>query len=587
MSAAEHLFLRIFLPSGHRVLPLDRPQFTVGSGGENEIRVDGIPPLALRLVPQEGACAFSSLHPQAKVVLNGKRCEAGALYPGDRLELGNVVFIADFPPERPSQGASSILVDVLSRLCVLVAAARDQQSLLQETMLLMKEAFQGDEAFLLTLDRPGRPSLCAGTGRDFDSGKVFSDGIVTHVLAHKIGICLPNALDDDRFSGSGSISDLKLCTVLCAPILVGGTVYGAVYVGGKRPALSYSSANLRDLEVCALVAGCLLHNVGLIALQRKLLAMAHTSAGGAFIATGAVMERVREEAELVAQTDLSVLLTGETGTGKDVLARYIHQCSRRRDKPFMVVNCSTLRGELLASELFGHVKGAFTGAVRDYDGLFVAANGGTLLLDEIGELELPLQAMLLRVLETGRVRPVGRMEEIPLQVRVLCATNRDLENMVAEGGFRKDLYYRINQHRIHLPPLRERGEDILLLAHHFLEKARAQYPEKRLEGFLPESLAAMAAYDWPGNIRELANTIARAALFSTGPAVRVALPETQSALLTMDEATRRFQFDYLQRTLALHGGDRDKTAAGLGISRSTLFRYLAQGKSDPRQAPPA
>jgi two-component system NtrC family response regulator len=193
-------------------------------------------------------------------------------------------------------------------------------------------------------------------------------------------------------------------------------------------------------------------------------------------------------------------------------------------------------------------------------------------------MELPLQAMLLRTLETGMVRPVGQAAEIKVDVRILCATNRDLEEQVSAGAFRRDLYYRINPHCITLPPLRDRGDDVLLLAHWFLEQAKRDYPEKGLSGFLPESLLAMARYRWPGNVRELANVVAKAALFADSPAVRVSLPQGKERWMDMDEATRRFQIDYLQRALQVCGGDKDKAAALLGMGRSTFFRYLAEAK---------
>jgi DNA-binding NtrC family response regulator len=193
-------------------------------------------------------------------------------------------------------------------------------------------------------------------------------------------------------------------------------------------------------------------------------------------------------------------------------------------------------------------------------------------------MDLTLQAMLLRSLESGLVRPVGQPAEIKVDVRILCATNRKLEDRVAEGAFRQDLFYRINQHCITLPPLRERGEDVLLLAHWFLEKAKREFPDKGLSGFLPESQLALARYRWPGNVRELANTVAKAALFADSPAVRVSLPQNQERWMDMDEATRRFQTDYLQRALQVCGGDKDKAASLLGMGRSTFFRYLAEAK---------
>jgi two-component system, NtrC family, response regulator GlrR len=327
--------------------------------------------------------------------------------------------------------------------------------------------------------------------------------------------------------------------------------------------------------------GCLANHIGYIGMQGRVLASLGPAGGDpGFIASCPAMQAVVREARAVAAGDIAVLLQGETGTGKDVLSHFIHRSGRRSGKPFLALNCSTLRGELLASELFGHRKGAFTGALQDHRGIFQAADGGTLFLDEIGEMELPLQAMLLRTLETGMVRPVGQAAEVKIDVRIICATNRDLEERMASGAFRQDLYYRINQHCITLPPLRERGEDVLLLAHWFLEKAKLAYPDKGLSGFLPESLLALARYRWPGNVRELANAVAKGALFADSPAVGIRLPQGKDSWMDMDEATRRFQIDYLQRALQVCGGDKDKAAALLGMGRSTFFRYLAEAKAD-------
>jgi two-component system response regulator GlrR len=334
------------------------------------------------------------------------------------------------------------------------------------------------------------------------------------------------------------------------------------------------------MEVYALVVGCLINHVGYGEMQSRVLASLIAESGHpGFIAACPPMQAVVREARAVASGDISVLLEGETGTGKDLLANFIHRSSRRGGKPFLAVNCSTLRGELLASELFGHRKGAFTGALQDQKGIFQSADGGTLFLDEIGEMELPLQAMLLRTLESGMVRPVGQAAEVKVDVRILCATNRKLEAMISEGTFRQDLFYRINQHCISMPPLRDRGEDVLLLAQWYLEKAKGQYPDKKLTGFSAESLFAMARYRWPGNVRELANVVSKAGLFADSPVLNVSFPQSQERWMNMDEATRRFQADYLQKALDLCGGDKDKAAAMLGMGRSTFFRHLAEAKS--------
>ncbi len=240
-----------------------------------------------------------------------------------------------------------------------------------------------------------------------------------------------------------------------------------------------------------------------------------------FFGSSPAIRRVTKLIEAVAPSSATVLICGESGTGKEVVARAIHTRSPRREKPMVAVNCSALSETLLESELFGYTRGAFTGAVNDHKGLFEAGHGGTLFLDEIGDMPLPMQAKLLRVLQEGEVRPVGSTRTIQVDVRVLAATNADLEEKCREGRFRSDLYYRLNVVRLDLPPLRERGEDVQLLATHFLRKAAAALA-KQYQGIDSEAMRALQAYAWPGNVRELENAVERAAILSHGPEIGLA-----------------------------------------------------------------
>ncbi len=587
--------LRIFQSGTHQVVTLDYDLLTAGSALENEIvlKDTGQPSLAFRLSRVDGGYSFASTSPQCKAYVNGKRCDSAILKPGDRFEVGTAVFILDFfadpaPLQKYEDSNPAIqkrdLRSGLSHLCAAVAEERDIKILLDKTMHMLLNIFRGDEAFLFTLDARGEPQVFVSSRQEGVPKTLFSDTVVAKVLHQRQGVFIRNAMSHPEFSQSESVMALQLNSVLCCPIAAGGQLTGLVYVGSKRPSVSFSESDLRELEIYAMVAGCLINHVGFIELQRKLLATIRVPGEILFIAASPAMQKVQEEAQMVSTGDISVLLQGETGTGKDVLAKFIHQQSKRREKPFLVVNCGTLRGEILASELFGHRKGSFTGAVRDQPGLFLAANGGTLFLDEIGEMDMALQAMLLRALETGKVRPVGQAEEIKVDVRILCATNRNLEDMIASGAFRPDLYYRINQHLIHLPPLRERGEDVILLAHHFLEKAKGQYPDKAIDGFHPESLFAISRYAWPGNVRELANAVYKAVLFSPSSVIRISIPEKSGPWIGFDEATRRFQEDYLRKALSICGGDKNKTAEMLGMGRSTFFRHLALARNDSSPA---
>lgn len=577
---------RIFHNGRVTTVPLQDAVLTAGKSPENDIVLEGpkIPDVALRLALNDEGYSIAVTDTRAKPLVNGKRANQFMAKPGDLIEMGEFRLLMeleaaegrDLEGQRPDRDLTS----GLSKLCAMVAQERDLRNLLSKVMRLLLETFGGNEALLFTLDQAGNPAVAVST-RNEASEPLFSDTVVQTVLRNGKGLWIGNILADPDYSDSQSATDLKLHSVLSCPILAGGRLSGLIYLSSNTASVSYGEGDLVDLKVYSLVAGCLINHVGYIEMQSRMLTSLRTvDSEAGLIATCASMRAALKEARAVASGDIAVLLEGETGTGKDVLAHFIHRIGRRAAQPFMVLNCSTLRGELLASELFGHKKGAFTGALQNQVGLFQAADGGTLFLDEIGDLEPSLQASLLRVLETGMVRPVGQVSEIRVNVRLICATNRGLEKMVSEGSFRRDLYYRVNQHCITLPPLRERGEDILLLAHHFLEKAKSAYPGKNLAGFHPESLFAMARYRWPGNIRELANVVTKAVLFADASVLRIFLPENADRWMDMDEATRCFQADYLKRALDLCGGDKEKAASMLGMGRSTVFRYLAQSREE-------
>ncbi len=289
--------------------------------------------------------------------------------------------------------------------------------------------------------------------------------------------------------------------------------------------------------------------------------------------------------ERVAPTTSTVLLQGETGTGKEVVAEAVHQLSARADGPLVKVHCAAIPESLLESELFGHARGSFTGAVRDKPGLIEQAHGGTLFLDEIGEVPLEMQVKLLRVLETGEVQRLGELRARPVDVRTVAATNRDLEVEVAAGRFREDLFYRLNVILVRIPPLRQRGDDVVQLARHFLASSARPAGRPTLAGFTDEALGALRAHRWPGNVRELENAVARAAALADGPLVGIAdLPDVVRGAqaeppglvlpdgCTLDEAERRL----ILHALDAAAGNKKDAARRLGIGLATLYRKLAQ-----------
>ncbi|MBK7331340.1 MAG: sigma 54-interacting transcriptional regulator [Betaproteobacteria bacterium] len=298
-----------------------------------------------------------------------------------------------------------------------------------------------------------------------------------------------------------------------------------------------------------------------------------------------VMEDLLRQARLVADSDASVLITGESGTGKELMAQAIHRASRRRARPFVAVNCGAIPGELLESELFGHARGAFTGAVQAHKGLFQAADGGTLLLDEIGDMPLPLQVKLLRVLQEGEVRPVGSTQAIPVNVRVISATHRDLEAQRAAGLFREDLYYRLNVVSLRLPPLAERREDISLLASDFLKRLAERY-EKPVSSLAPDAMQLLVAAPWPGNVRQLLNLLEQAVALNTTsmiPAslVQSALREDAAALVPFEEARKTFERDYLVRLLKITGGNVTQAAQMAKRNRTEFYKLLQRHMLEP------
>ncbi|NND96107.1 MAG: sigma-54-dependent Fis family transcriptional regulator [Pirellulaceae bacterium] len=302
------------------------------------------------------------------------------------------------------------------------------------------------------------------------------------------------------------------------------------------------------------------------------------------------MQRLYDQLGRVAPSEASILITGESGTGKELVARSIHKLSPRGNHPFVAVNCAALSESLLESELFGHVRGAFTDARSERRGLFLEAEGGTLLLDEMGDMPMAMQVKLLRALEENRLRPVGSDREVAFDVRVMAATHRDLESAVDEGRFRQDLFYRINVIQLHLPPLRARGADILILAKHYIELF-ASKSQKRIEGIADPAAEKLLAYNWPGNVRELRNVIERAVALTRYDTITLEdLPEKirdhrggtvfiggddPTELVPMEEIERR----YIEHVLHAVDDNRTQAAKILGLDRKTLYRKLKENPS--------
>jgi transcriptional regulator with GAF, ATPase, and Fis domain len=368
---------------------------------------------------------------------------------------------------------------------------------------------------------------------------------------------------------------------MCVPLLERGNLLGVIYVGNDSVGGLFEPAHLEVLTIFASQASLILRNAILVSelkLDNRLLAdRLEAMRFGDLIGSAPAMQEIYRKVQKVASTDISVLITGETGTGKELIAREVHRRSGRAKGPFVTINCGAIPENLLESELFGHVRGAFTGAVANKQGKFHAADRGTLFLDEIGELPLQLQVKLLRVLQDRAVTRVGENRSEPVDIRVLAATNRDLEAEIKGNRFREDLYYRLNVVNIHLPPLRERGDDVLVIAKYFLQRMAEEFGGTA-KGLSPNAAIAVRKFGWPGNIRQLENHIKKAVVLADkallGPEDLGLGDGSLPEILPLADAKDKFQREYINHVLELNNGNRTKTARDLGVDPRTIFRHL-------------
>jgi transcriptional regulator with GAF, ATPase, and Fis domain len=446
------------------------------------------------------------------------------------------------------------------------------------------EAVPGERAALLLADR-GSPEIAAAFACDRRGAAApfpVSRTATRRVLETGVALLAGDVLLHEGLAGAESLESDSIRWLLAAPLVHRGRTLGLLYLDSREPGAAFDEMHLQLVAALGGIAAGALADVRqtewLEEENRRLTAD---------LAAGMVGEspRMREIYRVLgraAASDSTVLLRGESGTGKEVAARALHRGSPRSGRPFVAVNCATLTETLLESELFGHEKGAFTGAVARKIGKVETADGGTLFLDEIGEIPLPLQAKLLRFLQERELERLGSTRPIRVDVRVVAATNRDLERAMREGTFREDLYYRLNVITLHLPPLRERREDIPRLASHFAART-GQRLGRPVTGFTPEARACLLRYPWPGNVRELANAVERALVLGEGGLIRPEdLPEAvlESApvpevpLGRFHETVQETKRQLIRSAVAEAGGNITRAAARLGLQPTYLHRLI-------------
>jgi Nif-specific regulatory protein len=465
-------------------------------------------------------------------------------------------------------------------------------------ILLRSESDRDRFALAISRERApaGAPEARAAAAPDSQPGVRASRAVLRRVLSDRAAVLTANA---PEALSSESIMSGSILSILAVPLWRGEDITGLIQADNRASFGMFSEGDLEVALLLAAQASLAIDNATLVQrlrvaeerargenvyLKRKEQKLKFTNIVGESPAMRALLAQL----ERVIDTRATVCIEGETGTGKELIASAIHHQSQRADKMFVAQNCAALPENLLESELFGHKRGAFTSADSDKKGLFEIADGGTLFLDEIGEMPLPLQAKLLRVLQEGSIRAVGATAEKQVDVRILCATNRDLNAEVEQGRFRQDLYYRLMVFPIRLPPLRERREDIPLLAAHFLARYAEEY-RVELPGFTQDALAALSSYTWPGNIRELENEVQRLVIQAesghwievTDLAPRLRKVEGTVTRIAPKQGTLKEMMDQVERWLITealreHGNNKTKTAVTLGITREGLHKKLAK-----------
>jgi transcriptional regulator with GAF, ATPase, and Fis domain len=605
-----------------RTLPLIKRITSIGRGPDNDVQLDdpAVPDSAIHVQFDGSRFTVGSLG--ATFQVNGKKRDSHVLASQDVIRVGGSELTfsrEDAPaspraPSQPTPSPDSITSDeshtaeipglpgrelaMLRRLTTFserLLGSYDLDRLLENLMDEVIEVTRADKGFLILMEsNEPRVKVARNLSRENieDAVEKLSDSIIAKVVRDQKPLIIADAIDTPEFKASESVVNLKVHSVMCVPLTHKGELFGLLYVGNDRLVNRFEPKSLDMLTIFAAQASLILHNALLVnelkldntELRKRLEDQRYGDIVGACQGMKDVYKRI----DKIALTDISVLITGETGTGKELIAREIHRNSPRAKGPFVTINCGAIPENLLESELFGHVKGAFTGAVATRPGKFQAAIGGTLFLDEIGEMPLQLQVKLLRALQEKVVYKVGDNRGEPVDIRVVAATNKILEEEVKKNTFREDLYYRLNVVTLKLPPLRERGEDVIVLGKFFLQKYAKEFGSK-VKGFTPAATVAMKKYAWPGNIRELENRIKKAVVLADKPLLGAddldLKPENLDPIMPLLQAKEEFQKRYINEVLARNNGNRTKTAKDLGVDPRTIFRHLEKLEAEKSGKP--
>jgi Nif-specific regulatory protein len=481
-------------------------------------------------------------------------------------------------------------IDALLRISQQINSITEIDELLENIMDIAVETLSAERGFLVLKGDDGalRVRVARNIGHEQAQDMTgISTSIVQQVIQSRDPLLTLDAQADPRFQGAQSVIFQKILSAVCVPFAMKGKTLGTIYLDSRLDRQRFNQKSLDFLTAFANNAAIAIENAQLMSQLRQENIQLRQEVEERYrfseiIGNSQAMQEVFDLLNKIVKSDISVLLEGESGTGKELVAKALHYNGPRRDKPFVAQFCGNLAETLLESELFGHKKGSFTGAIRDKKGMFEVAEGGTFFLDEIADIPPLIQAKLLRVLQDGEIRRVGDTEVRHVDVRIISATNKNLEEQVEEGKFREDLFYRLNVITIDMPPLRDRKGDIPLLVQHFLDvfSVRNNTPIKKIT---QAAMKALENYNWPGNVRELENTLERAVVLSgERPITLESLIIPQARELAGGRKTlKEHEKEVVLRTLEEFSGNKTKTAEALDVSLRWLHYKLAEWREKP------
>ncbi len=586
-----------------KLYPLVKDVVNVGRSSKSDVRIDNasISRMHCRFIRSEEGFRVKDLGSRNGTLVNRLKVEEQLLKDGDEVSIGeiSITFLMQKPPVEASSDLTqplSIYDEKTSLLLQTILASiqiREMDRFLPvvvDNVVKLTGAERGILLFKTTAAPEGfEVKLARDTlGVTIENVIEFSHKIPQKVIESGQAIFIRDLRDETAKALFSSAMKYNLISIMCVPLKIGTKVFGALYVDSHTEVKEFSKDDHLLLQAVANHIALAIENVRLYEqqmldemgrredLERENIALkTQLEKRQQIVGECPAMKQGYEIIRKAAPTDATVLIEGESGTGKEAVAHLLHDLSPRSGKPFVVVDCAAIPETLLESELFGYEKGAFTGATSQKIGKFEHATAGTIFLDEIGELSPALQAKLLRSIQEKQVTRVGGVEPVNVDVRVIAATNRNLAEMIKEGKFRQDLFYRLNVLTLKLPPLRDRGADIMLLADYFIAQANEQY-DKGVQGFDVEARDALIKYTWPGNVRELKHRIERAVILTNNERLTVEDMDLNvtAPVRPLDQARDRFEKQYIFNALVANKHNVTRTAATLGISRQHLQNLI-------------